>query len=140
MAIKIIVDTSVIISALIGSQGPSREVLRRCLKGVYSPLISNALFSEYEDVVRRENIIKLCPLTDDEKWKLLNAYYSICQWVSIQYLWRPNIKDEGDNFLIELAVAGNASYLITNNMSDFKHTELIFPDVSVVTPEQLLRD
>jgi len=39
--------------------------------------------------------------------------------------WRPNIKDEGDNFLIELAVAGNADYLMTNNIGDFKNTQLI---------------
>ena len=41
MAIKIVVDTSVFISALIGSKGSSREIIRRCLKGEYQPLMGN---------------------------------------------------------------------------------------------------
>ena len=135
----LVLDTSILISALIGTQGPSREILQQCLKGKYKPLISNALFSEYEDVSNRENNITLCPISGSERRRLLNAFYSICQWVSIHYLGRPNIKDEGDNFLIELAVAGNADYLITNNISDFKQAQLKFPQIQIVTPEQLLR-
>lgn len=50
MTDSIVIDTSVLISALIGSQGPSREILRRCLQGAHNPLVSNALFLEYEDV------------------------------------------------------------------------------------------
>jgi predicted nucleic acid-binding protein len=51
MAIKIVVDTSVFISALISSVGSGREFIRRCLKGEYQPLMGNALFSEYESVI-----------------------------------------------------------------------------------------
>jgi putative PIN family toxin of toxin-antitoxin system len=135
----VVVDTSVLISALIGKEGPSREILRKCLVGTYKPLISNTLFSEYEDVVARQRIVDLCPLTDDEKRKLINAFYNTCRWISIHYLWRPNVKDEGDNFLIELAVAGSATHIITNNINDFKNSELKFPNLEILTPEQLLR-
>lgn len=139
MDTMIVIDTNIIISALIGSEGPSRKMLKLCLEGKLQPLISNALFSEYEDVSNRDRIIKICPISDAERRKLLNAFYRICHWVSIHYLWRPNIKDEGDNFLIELAVAGNADYLITNNIGDFKNTQLNFPDIQIISPEQLLR-
>ena len=44
-----------------------------------------------------------------------------------------------DNFLIELAVAGNADFLVTNNIKDFKNMQLKFPGIQIVTPEQLLR-
>ena len=71
--------------------------------------------------------------------ELLNALYSICDWVPIYYLWRPNIADEGDNFLIELALAGNATHIVTNNISDLKNAELNFPDLKIVTPARLLR-
>ena len=135
----IVVDTCVIISALIGEQGPSRAVLRQCLKGIYNPLISNTLFSEYEDVSSRENIVNLCPLTEIEIRQLLSSFYSVCHWVSIKYLWRPNLHDEGDNFLIELALAGNAAHIVTNNISDLVKAELKFPNLKVLTPEQLLR-
>ena len=135
----VVIDTSVLINALLGPAGPARELIRRCLQGHYKPLISNTLFMEYEDVTTRSHIRELCPLTPDELRELLNAYYSVCEWVPIYYLWRPNLPDEGDNFLIELAVAGNAYCVVTNNVRDIKSSELIFPGLHVMTPEQLLR-
>ncbi len=139
MTDSIVIDTSVLISALIGPQGPSRKILRRCLQGTHNPLVSNALFLEYEDVTKRAKILELCPLTNNEIKELLNAFYKTCRWVPIYYLWRPNIKDEGDNFLIELALAGNASCIITNNIRDLKNAELTFPDLQIETPEQFLQ-
>ena len=139
MAENIVIDTSVLISALIGKEGPNREVLRQCLLGHYKPLISNALFSEYEDVTARERTLELCPLKPREIRDLLNALYSVCQWVPIYYLWRPNLKDEDDNFLVELAVAGNGKYIVTNNTKDLRSAELSFKGLMIVTPEEFLR-
>ncbi len=82
---------------------------------------------------------KKCPLSTEQIRELLNAYYSVCVWIPIYYLWRPNITDENDNFLIELALAGNATHIITNNISDFTHSELIFPELKIVNPEQMLK-
>mgnify|MGYP000324103951 CR=1 FL=1 len=139
MVKTIVIDTSVIISALIGKRGPGREILKQCLHGEHMPLISNALFLEYEDVSKRNQVIDACPLTSKEITELLNALYSICEWVPIYYLWRPNIVDEGDNFLIELALAGNASHIVSNNISDLKNAELRFPELKIVKPARFLR-
>lgn len=139
MTDNIVIDTSVLVSALIGTEGPSREVMRQCLLGNYKPLISNALFSEYEDVAAREKILEFCPLNSEEVRDLLNAYYSVCQWIPIYYLWRPNLKDEDDNFLIELAVAGNSQAIVTNNVRDLFSAELNFKDLKILTPEAFLR-
>lgn len=136
---NIVIDTSVLISALIGKEGPGREVLRQCLQGLHKPLISNALFQECEDVSARDNILELCPLSKDEVRALLNAYYATCRWVSIYYLWRPNLRDENDNFLIELAVAGNSQCIVTNNTKDLRAAELNFKGLKILTPEQFLR-
>ena len=139
MAIKIVVDTSVFISALIGSKGSSRELIRRCLKGEYQPLMGNALFSEYESVIQREEIIAKCPLNGTEILDLFVSFMSVSQWISIYYLWRPNLKDEADNHLIELAVAGNAQIIATKNIKDFQNAELLFPNLSILKPEEIIR-
>jgi putative PIN family toxin of toxin-antitoxin system len=136
---KIVIDTSVLISALIGKHGPGREILRQCLLGKYKPLISNALFQEYEDVSGRKNIVNLCPLSKSEIRELLNAYYNVCHWVPIYYLWRPNLRDENDNFLIELALAGNSNLIITNNVKNLLGAELVFEGLKILTPEVFLR-
>jgi putative PIN family toxin of toxin-antitoxin system len=137
---KLIVDTSVFISALIGPLGPAREVIRRCLKGEYRPLMGNALFTEYESVIGREEIKARCPLTEEETQELLAAFIAVCEWVSIYYLWRPNLKDEADNHLIELAIAGSARMIVTNNTKDFQNAELLFPDLSILKPENLIQN
>jgi len=139
MSEKVVIDTSVVISALIGKRGASREVLRRCLNGQYAPLISSALFQEYEAVSSRKKIQQICPLGRVEIRKLLNAFYSVCNWVPIYYLWRPNLKDESDNFLIELALAGNSEMIVTNNVKDLAGAELRFDPLRILRPEQLLR-
>ncbi len=139
MGENIVIDTSVLISALIGNEGPGREILRRCLLGHYTPLMSNTLFHEYEDVTTRKNILDLCPLKPDEIRTLLNALYSTCRWIPIYFLWRPNLKDEDDNFLIELAIAGNSGYIITNDTKDLRNAELHFENLTIVTPEEFLR-
>lgn len=139
MTTKIVVDTSVFVSALIGSVGPSRELIRRCLRGEYQPLMGNALFCEYESVINRSEILAKCPLTQEEILVLFQAFLSVSQWVNIYFLWRPNLTDEADNHLIELALAGNASSIVTNNVKDFQNTDLLFPSLSILKPEQLIR-
>ena len=139
MVDTVVIDTSVLVSALIGARGPNREIIRRCLQGKYEPLISNALFQKYEDVSKREQVLDVCPLSPKEILELLHSFYSVCRWVPIYYLWRPNIIDESDNFLIELALAGNATHIITNNIRDLSSAELKFPDLKVLTPETILQ-
>ena len=139
MAIKIVVDTSVFISALIGSTGSSRELIRRCLKGEYQPLMGNALLLEYESVMQRKEIISQCSLTNTEIYTLLVSFINVSQWISIYYLWRPNLKDEANNHLIELAVAGNAQIIVTKNVKDFRNAELVFPNLSILKPEEIIR-
>ncbi len=54
-------------------------------------------------------------------------------------MWRPNLKDENDNFLVELAVASGAEALITYNVKDFKNAELIFKHM-IATPEDFIKE
>ena len=139
MVTKIVIDTNVFVSVLIGREGSAaREVLRRCLQGNYQPLIGNALFTEYQDVMNRDEIKAKCPLTESEAKDLLADFMSVCQWVKIFYLWRPNLKDEADNHLIELAIAGNAQIIVTRNINDFKRSQLQFPQIKILKPEEIL--
>jgi predicted nucleic acid-binding protein len=70
---------------------------------------------------------------------LLNAIYSVCTWTPVYYLWRPNLRDEGDNFLIELALAGNSEVIVTGNVKDLESAELNFEGLRILRPEKFLR-
>ena len=49
---------------------------------------------------------------------LFDALLNVCQWINITFLWRPNLPDESDNHLIELAIAGNAEWIVSGNVRD----------------------
>jgi putative PIN family toxin of toxin-antitoxin system len=132
-----VIDTSVWIAALLGPAGPARETIRRCLQGRCRPVMGNALFLECEAVMGRETFQRKCRLSSDEQRELFAAYLSVCRWVEVYYLWRPNLRDEADNHLLELAVAAGAEWIVTQNVRDFTRSELVFP-VRIGTPEQWL--
>ena len=55
--------------------------------------------------------------------------------VDISYLWRPNLRDEADNMVLELAIASRSNYLITSNIRDFTvDADLKNDDICIVTP------
>jgi putative PIN family toxin of toxin-antitoxin system len=136
---RAVIDSNVVAGAMLTS-GPNRTVLRACLTGKIKPLVGTALFLEYEDLIRRPGVFARSQLSAGDRVELLAALASVSEWVEIYYAWRPNLRDEGDNHLIELAVAGSASAIITNNVRDLKSGELHFPSIRVVTPADLLKE
>jgi predicted nucleic acid-binding protein len=136
---NVVLDTSVLVAAVNSAQGGSRAVLRRCLQSHCRPMVGEKLFREYEDVFGRDSVFVRCPLTRDQRNELLDAFLSVCHWMMVFFLWRPNLPDEGDNHLIELAVAGGASSLITHNVRDFRRGELWFPQIRIETPAEFLK-
>ena len=140
MSRVIVLDTSVFISALLGPKGASREVLRGCLTGHFQSLMGSALFMEYESVMGRDAMFKHCVLTKKGRESLFDAFLHTCSWTKVYYGWRPNLPDESDNHLVELAVAGGAEAIVTHNIKDFNRAELTFPGLQVVTPRVLLKE
>ena len=140
MVHRVVIDTNVLVAAVLSPDGAAREVLRRCLTGRAQPLIGNALFLEYEDVFSREDLFAAAPIGREDRAILLDAVLSVCQWINITFLWRPNLPDESDNHLIELAVAGNAELIITSNVRDVAAGELVFDGLRIVTPGAWLKE
>ena len=134
----VVVDTNVFVSAAMSAGGSARQIIRHCLKGNLAPLVGNALFSEFEDVCAREDLFANCLISSKERGELLDAFLKSCNWVPIYYLWRPNLPDEADNHVLELAVAGGAEAIITFNKRDFLRAELNFPNIAIQTPIEFL--
>jgi putative PIN family toxin of toxin-antitoxin system len=137
---RAVVDTNVFVGALNGREGSNRKVIRACLARELFPVMGQALFLEYVDVLGRDSLFWKSPLTKLERQDLLDAYLSACEWVQVYYSWRPNLPDEGDNHLMELALAGAVDVLITNNVADFERSDLHFPSIRIRTPAQFLKE
>lgn len=98
-----------------------------------------ALLAEYEDVLGRDALFAGCRLSAPERGELLDIFLATCEWTRVYFGWRPNLPDEADNHLIELAVAGRAGFVVTRNLRDFTRAELAFPGLRCVSPENFLQ-
>ena len=139
MVPRLVVDTNVFVGACLG-QGAAYRVVAACLRGECLPLMGAALFAEYEDVLGRHELFEACRLTREERDELLDIFLAACVWTRIYFAWRPNLPDEADNHLVELAVAGGARFVVTRNLRDVARMELKFPGLRVVSPEDFLEE
>ena len=136
---RIVVDTNVMVAALrvaSGASGAARALVRAALAGRYRPLFGNALWLEYEELLGRHAWTPAT--TARERREVIDAFIAVGEWVRISYTWRPNLPDEADNHLVELAVAGNAEAIVTYNVDDFRRNEVRWPDLEILTPTQCL--
>ncbi len=135
---RVVVDTHIFVSAIMGAQSASRQIIRLCWQRELQPLMGNALLAEYEDVCSRKGLFDDVILPASDREALLDAFMASCLWTPIYYLWRPNLRDEGDNHVVELAVAGGAQAIITANIRDFSRPALAFPGLTVCTAGDFL--
>jgi putative PIN family toxin of toxin-antitoxin system len=136
---KVVLDTNVFIGACLG-QGAANQIVGACLRGELAPLMSTTLFNEYEDVLHRADLFRQSRLNSAQRDTLLDIFMARCEWVRIYYAWRPNLRDERDNHLVELAIAGDAKVIVTRNLRDVAQMELNFPHLKVYPPELLLKE
>ncbi len=136
---KVVLDTNIFVGALRSGDGINRLMLEMAFRRQITPLMGEALYREYHCLIGREGLYDDRVLNFQERQELLESLCSVCVWTEIYYKWRPNLKDEADNHLIELGLAGNAEYIVSWNIKDFKGGDLYMPDVKVVKPAELLR-
>lgn len=136
---RVVVDTNIFVGACL-VQGAARKVIASCLRKECRPLMGAALLSEYEDVLARSGLFAKGRLDAAEREELLDIFLACCEWTRIYFGWRPNLPDEGDNHLVELAIAGGAHYIVTRNLRDVARMELKFPTLRVVSPEDFLEE
>lgn len=134
---RIVVDTNVFVGACIG-RGPASKVIEACLMEQFVPQLSSTLLFEYADLIGREPIFKSARLSYEERRKLLLAFSAACEWREVYFNWRPNLRGEADNHLIELAISSNAPIIVTENLRDFAFQDLKFPHLKVFNARDFL--
>ena len=92
------------------------------------------------DVMAPRGFSRPCRLSLKERNDLLYIFLSVCEWTRVYSIWRPNLPDEADNHLIELAVAGGADRIVTRNLRDIHRGELHFPHLRIISPEDFLKE
>jgi putative PIN family toxin of toxin-antitoxin system len=129
-----VMDTSVLIAALRSRRGASFELLRLVGDDRWRLHLSTALLLEYEEVARRE--AQQFWLHPDRIEDVLAFLAATGREHAIRFRWRPFLPDPNDAFILELAFAAHADYIVTHNIRDFAGAERF--GLEAVTPAQLL--
>jgi hypothetical protein len=90
---------------------------------------------EYESVLTRDKILQLIKIRREEVDFILGAFVALALQSETYYLWRPNLTDETDNFIVEAAIA-TGGVIVTKNIADFQSGDLKFPALLVLPPQQ----
>lgn len=135
---KLVLDTDVVLSAVLSERGASRQLLLRVVDGVLPAVVSVPLMLEYEAVLKRPKHLQASGLTVDDVEIILDQLAASMEPVNLFFLWRPLLRDAEDDMVLETAVNGQANMIVTFNTSDFGDVPQRF-GVEVSRPGEVLR-
>ena len=113
-----VLDTDVLV-AVRSDTGASRQILHAGLLGQFRWLVSVPLFIEYEAVLQRPEQLAASGLSMTDVTTLLDAAAVVIEPVRLAFFWRPQLRDPNDDMVLEAAVNGSASGIVTFNQRDF---------------------
>jgi len=124
--IRAVLDTNVIVSALLQPLGPPAQVFLLALGGNIQMCVSGEVFAEYEEVLRRPRFKR----SEETIVAALGAIRAKAYWVRPTMTVRA-CSDPDDDIFLECAQASAAEYLVTGNAIDFplrwEGTEIVSP-------------
>ena len=115
---KIVLDTNVLVMTLRSRRGASFRLLSELPAKDFQIVLTIPLYTEYQDVLSRPQILELGYTPNDIK-ELTRYLASISHKQEIYYLWRPWLKDPKDDMVLEAAFASQSEYIVTYNTKDF---------------------
>jgi putative PIN family toxin of toxin-antitoxin system len=127
---RVVLDTNIIVSALLVPSGTQASVLLLALREPNALYVSQSVLAEYNEVLSRPRL-KLQPRQIDEA---LAAIRKVANLVAPTKTLSVSA-DKSDNRFLECAEAAEADYLVTGNTRHFPH---IHKTTKIVTGRQFL--
>lgn len=118
-AMRLVLDTDVIVAAMRSPSGASAALLEAALDGRVQLLANVALVLEYEAVCKREEHRSAAGLDLAQVGVFVDAVAALAEPVESHFIWRPQLKDPADEMVLEAAVNGRARAIVTFNRRDF---------------------
>lgn len=134
VTLSIVLDTNVLIAGLRSPRGASYAVLDLVGSGTFDLSISVPLVLEYEAVAKRQ--ARELGLTFADIDAVLDYLCSVAAHRRIHYLWRPVLKDPGDDMVLELAVEAGVDFIVTHNLRDFAESREF--GIDAISPRDFL--
>lgn len=120
------------------STGASAGLLRAARAGKATLLLSVPLAIEYESACLNAEHLFAAGLTRADAGIFVDAVIAMAEPVERYFLWRPQLRDPGDEMVLETAINGRADMLVTFNIRDFRDVPSRF-GVALLLPRDAIR-
>lgn len=132
----IIIDTNVILSSLQSNKGKAFELISQVGTGMFDCAVSVPLVLEYEATLKKHLDRDIFSDADIEDF--IDYLCAVGVKTRIFYLWRPYLKDQFDDHVLELAISAGAERVVTYNKKDFLRAEAL--GIRIQTPREFLAE
>lgn len=130
-------DTDVVVAAMRSPTGASAELLRRIDSGAAVMVLTVALALEYEAICTLAEHRLASGLNAAEAGIYVDGLVAMAEPVKAFFRWRPQLRDPGDEMVLEAAVNGQADAIVTFNESHLREARNF--GVEVIRPGEALR-
>lgn len=118
--LRCVLDTDVIIAGMRSPSGASAAILLAALEQPHLKLLASVpLALEYEAKCLLPEHRKVAGLDEQQTLIFLNTLIGMMEPVELNFRWRPQLRDPGDEMVLETAINGRADLLVTFNLRDF---------------------
>jgi predicted nucleic acid-binding protein len=115
--VRIVFDTTVLAAAFRSRRGASVRLLSRLGTGAFEVAVSVPLVFEYEDVLMRD--LAEIGITSEDVSAVVDYICKVATRHKIFFLWRPVLRDPGDDLVLETAVAATCDVIVSHNVRDY---------------------
>jgi putative PIN family toxin of toxin-antitoxin system len=133
---RIVIDTNVLVAALRSNRGASFRLLQNIDSAKFTVVVTVPLVLEYEEQLKAQSPSMGLKARDIDD--VLDYVCSIAEPVAVFFLWRPTLRDADDDMLLEAAVAGQCSRIITFNQRDFEDAKRF--GITIQSPGEFLKE
>jgi uncharacterized protein len=110
--VRVILDTNVLMSAVLVKDGPLAAIWRAWRRGRFRVLTCDELTNEVRDILARPKLKRV--LDAGDRATLLRDLETLTENIALEHPYS-EFADEGDRFLLALAVQGRADTLVTGD-------------------------
>lgn len=135
---RFVLDTNVVVAGVRSRTGAGNPLLIAGFQGRFRWCCSVPLFYEYEDVLHRAEFLLETGIARPEIASFLTDVAGSVVPVDLHFLWRPQLRDPGDEMVLETAVNARAVAIVTHNARDFGTAPGRF-GIEVLAPAEALR-